>query len=502
MQGTKAWIMTARHFLAFDLGATSGRTILGTLGEQLEIRELTRFQNNILSFDNRCYWDIFSLYRHLLEGLRAASREGVTVTSVGIDTWGVDFAFVGSDGTMMGLPRAHRDPHTNGAPDEFFKQALPREKVYALTGIQVMSFNTLYQLYALKRDHSSQLAASKHLLFMPDALAYLLTGKMVTEYTIASTSQMLNPCTGQMEPLLLNALGLDSEIFAPVVMPGTTIGTLLPSIARECGLPEIPVVAVAGHDTASAVAAVPAVDEKFAYLSSGTWSLMGIEIEKPIITEQTAALNISNEGGVDGTTRLLKNITGLWLLERCLSEWKTAGRDYTYGQIVEMASGMETFHAFIDPDDPVFANPPSMIKAISDYCAATGQSVPNGDAGFIRLIFESLALKYRYVLDRLRLLSPYPIERLHIIGGGSRNDLLNRMTANATGVEVVAGPQEATAIGNIMLQARAAGLVGSLPQMRKVIAGAVPTKSYAPADTAHWNEAYERFKNIINSKIP
>ena len=489
--------MTTRYFLAFDLGATSGRTILGTLDRQLEIRELTRFPNHIMSIGDGCYWDIFALYKHLLEGLRTASREGVEITSIGIDTWGVDFAFVGSDGSIMGLPRAYRDPHTNGAPEAFFEKVLPRDKVYSLTGIQVMNFNSLYQLYALKRDCSSQLAASKHLLFMPDALSYMLTGKRVTEYTIASTSQILNPYTKQMEPLLLNALGIDPGIFAPMVMPGTTIGTLLPSIAKECGLPEIPVVAVAGHDTASAVAAVPSVDEKFAYLSSGTWSLMGIEIKDPLVTEQTAALNITNEGGVEGTTRLLKNITGMWLQEQCIKEWKAAGKDYSYNDLEAMASAVPAFRSLIDPDHPSFANPPSMTEAIVSYCAATGQPAPESEAGFVRLIFDSLALKYRYVLDMFRELAPFPIRKLHVIGGGSKNELLNRFTANATGMEVVAGPKEATAIGNIMLQARAAGLVGSLQEMREMIAGAVPTQSYAPADTALWNDAYEKFKHIL-----
>ena len=490
--------MATQHFLAFDLGATSGRTILGTLDRQLEIRELTRFRNDILAIDNKYYWDIFSLYKHLLEGLRAASREGIPITSIGIDTWGVDFAFVGSDGTIMGLPRAYRDPHTNGATDEFFEKILSRDKVYALTGIQVMSFNTLYQLYALKRDCSSQLAASERILFMPDALSYMLTGEMATEYTIASTSQMLNPFTKQMEPLLLDALGLDSRIFAPVVMPGTTTGKLRASIAKECGLPQLPVIAVAGHDTASAVAAVPAADEKFAYLSSGTWSLMGIEVAEPVISKRTAELNITNEGGIEGTTRLLKNITGMWIFEQCINEWKASGKNYTYSELDEMARQATPFVSFIDPDHPSFANPESMTKAITDFCALTRQPLPQTDATFVRLIYESLALKYRFVLNMFHELAPFPIEKLHIIGGGSKNEILNQFTANATGLEIIAGPQEATAIGNIMLQAKAAGMAGTLGEMRAIIAGAVALKRFMPSETEKWDKAYEQFIKLLN----
>ena len=490
--------MQPKHFVAFDLGATSGRTILGSLRDgELVLKELTRFPNTILPLGGHYYWNIFSLYEHLCEGLRAAAREGVEIASVGIDTWGVDFAFVGKDGSLLGLPYAYRDPHTDCAPEEYFSKVLPREEVYGATGIQIMQFNSLYQLYAMQRDRSSQLAAAERLLFMPDALSYLLTGEMVTEYTIASTSQLLNPRTKRIEARLLEKMGLSPELFPPIVMPGHRIGTLRAELAAACGLPQLPVIAGAGHDTASAVAAVPAADERFAYLSSGTWSLMGMEVREPFINELTERYNFTNEGGVEGTTRLLKNITGMWILEQCLRKWKDEGRDYTYPEIVKMATGAAPFRTMIDPDDASFAAPGDMPAAIRAYCERTGQPAPGDDSAMIRAIFESLALKYRFVLDRFRSLAPFEIERLHVIGGGSKNALLNQFTADSLGIPVTAGPSEATAVGNIMLQARAAGCVGTLQEMRTLIARCIPVEEFTPGDTAAWDAAYTRFMTIV-----
>ena len=447
--------MQPKHFVAFDLGATSGRTILGSLRDgELVLKELTRFPNTILPLGGHYYWNIFSLYEHLCEGLRAAAREGVEIV-------------------------------------------LPREEVYGATGIQIMQFNSLYQLYAMQRDRSSQLAAAERLLFMPDALSYLLTGEMVTEYTIASTSQLLNPRTKRIEARLLEKMGLSPELFPPIVMPGHRIGTLRAELAAACGLPQLPVIAVAGHDTASAVAAVPAADERFAYLSSGTWSLMGIEVREPFINELTERYNFTNEGGVEGTTRLLKNITGMWILEQCLRKWKDEGRDYTYPEIVKMATGAAPFRTMIDPDDASFAAPGDMPAAIRAYCERTGQPAPGDDSAMIRAIFESLALKYRFVLDRFRSLAPFEIERLHVIGGGSKNALLNQFTADSLGIPVTAGPSEATAVGNIMLQARTAGCVGTLQEMRTLIARCIPVEEFTPGDTAAWDAAYTRFMTIV-----
>ena len=488
-----------KTFLAIDLGATSGRSIVGRVeGDRIEMKELTRFGNHIRKIRDHYYWNIFNLYEHIKEALAACTKAGIIPDSIGIDTWGVDFALAGEDGNLLGLPYAYRDPHTEGAPEGYFR-IVPREEVYRLTGIQVMNFNSLYQLYALKQEKSSVLEAARKLLFMPDALSYLLTGNMVTEYTIASTSQILNPETKRMEPSLMEAIGLSTDLFSEIVMPGTVIGYLSEDIAKETGVGRIPVVAVAGHDTASAVAAVPALDEKFAYLSSGTWSLMGIETRSPIINERSMQLNFTNEGGVDGTTRFLKNITGMWILEQCRKEWEREVQ-YSYPQLVGMAYSVDPFQCMIDPDHPSFANPESMTGAIHAYCLATGQKRPETHAEIVRTIFESLALKYRVVLEMLRSVAPFEIERLHVIGGGSQNELLNQFTANALGIPGLSGPSEATAMGNIMIQAQASGLVDSLHGMREMIAASIDIKTYAPQQREMWAEAYDRYVNICNLK--
>ncbi len=488
--------METKNFIAIDLGATSGRTILGTLsGGKLSMKELTRFPNRMVQLAGHNHWNIFSLYEHIREGLAAAAKEGVEISSVGIDTWGVDFAFVGPDGEILGMPYAYRDPAIATADAEYFENVMPREKVYGLTGIQIMNINSLFQFYARRRDGSTALASADKVLFMPDALGYMLTGNMVCEYTIASTSQMLDPYKKEMNAELIASVGLSPSVFAPMVMPGHIVGVLRKEIADGAGLPRIPVVAVAGHDTGSAVAAVPAADERFAYLSSGTWSLMGIEVREPVITEETSRLNITNEGGVEGTTRLLRNITGMWLVEQCLAEWKKQGIDYSYPEMVELAIAAPEFSAFIDPDDPSFAAPAGggMIAAIDAYIGRTGQRKPETHGEYIRVIFESLALKYRATLEMFKGLAPFPIDKLHVIGGGSKNTLLNRFTADALGIPVVAGPSEATAIGNIMIQAKSAGMVDTLQAMREMIAAGVETQTYTPQEPGKWNEAYKQF---------
>jgi rhamnulokinase len=490
--------MKTHHFIAFDLGATSGRTILATIEDgKLFLKELTRFPNKILRIKDRYYWDIFALYEAFKDGLRAAVAENVEISAIGIDTWGVDFVYLGEDDTILGLPRSYRDPYTNGMPEEYFKLT-PKEKVYELTGIQIMNFNSLYQLYAAKRENNSVMNAAKQILFIPDALSFLLTGKKVCEYTIASTSQMINPWTKQIEPALIEKIGIDPKMFAPIVMPGTVIGNLSEYIARETGInKEIPVIAIAGHDTASAVAAVPAENEQFAYLSSGTWSLMGIELKEPAVTEATYKMNFTNEGGVDGTIRFLKNITGMWLLEQCRKEWETEGLKYSYSEIVELSKKTAAFRSLIDPDAPDFANPESMTKAIAAYCRKTGQAEPDNHAAIIRCIFDSLAMKYKYVFKCLEQIAPFKIEKLHVIGGGSQNKLLNQFTANATGVPVIAGPSEATAIGNAMVQAKGLGIVNSLWEMRKIIADSYSLEIFKPEDTGYWEKEYGRFEALL-----
>ncbi len=487
------------HFFAFDIGATSGRAILGSIKEgKLQLKELTRFANRIIRVHDKYYWDIFALFDELKNGLKAASALGTKIQAIGIDTWGVDFVYLADDGTILSQPRSYRDPYTEGIPEKYFEKILPRKQVYELTGIQIMNFNSLFQLYASKEEGSSALDNAREILFMPDALSYMLTGNKVCEYTILSTSQFLNPNTKQVEGKLLEAIGVNPKIVPSLVMPGQTVGNVLKSITKECNIDEIPVIAVAGHDTASAVVSVPAENTNFAYLSSGTWSLMGIETDKPIINEDSFALNFTNEGGIDGTTRFLKNITGMWLLEQCRKEWEFKGKSYTYPEIVALSSSVSGFQSFVDPDHNSFANPESMITAIADYCQATGQKTPQSDAEYIRCIFDSLAMKYKYVLKRLQDVAPFPIETLHVIGGGSNNNLLNQMTANAIGIPVVAGPAEATAIGNILMQARGAGVVQSLQEIRNIVRSSFSLETFQPQDTEQWDNEYKKFLNLLN----
>ncbi len=483
-----------QSFIAIDLGATSGRTILGRIGpDGIELEEINRFPNHIIEVAGHCYWDIYELYRHIIEGLKLASQKpDVKIVSIGIDTWGVDFVCVGKDGQILRSPYSYRDPYTEGAPEKFFSR-IPRSRVYELTGIQVMNFNSLFQLDAMRRTADSVLAVADKILFMPDALSYLLTGRMVTEYTIASTAQLINASTRRLEPELLQALGLTENHFGRLVYPGEKVGELSASVQRITGLGPVPVIAVAGHDTASAVAAVPARNRNFAYLSSGTWSLMGIEMDAPVITPEAEALNYTNEGGVNNTIRFLKNICGMWLLERCRLQWK----DASYEELIDAAKSSEAFRSLINPDDAAFANPEDMQRAIQEYCQRTGQDIPLTRGQIVRCIFESLALRYRQVFEALCGFSSHPIEVLHVIGGGSRNELLNQWTCDAIGTSVVAGPSEATAIGNIMLQAVWANKSKDVFPMRKLVAAFHSLKSYQPQDTALWANAYGHFMEIM-----
>lgn len=488
-------------FLAFDIGATSGRAVVAQFNDdRLTTREIHRFPNNILEMQGRLYWNVYQIYEELRKALMICALEKMRITSIGIDTWGVDFGCLAQDGTLLGLPRAYRDPFTNGAPDSFFRR-IPRKTVYAKTGIQVMDFNTLYQLDRMAADTYAPLAHATDLLFMPDLLSYLLTGNRVCEYTDASTSQLLNATTRQFDPELLAAIGISPRLFPRLVFPGTTVGYLSDDLAHKTGLGKVKVIAVAGHDTASAVAAVPARDQAFAYLSSGTWSLMGIETEKPIITDLSFNRNFTNEGGIDGTIRFLKNITGMWLIERCLAEWRKAGRDYSYEQIVRMIANRIEAPAWVDPNDPRFTNPDSMTGAIADYCRATRQPSPESDAQFACCIFESLAFSYRRVLSDLIAMAPFPIHCLHIVGGGSRNRALNQLTANVIGLPVIAGPSEATALGNCLVQARAAGLVADRWAMRRIVRDQVGIESFYPeGERAYWNQAYAHFLKVTNQQ--
>lgn len=471
-----------RHyrFLAFDCGATSGRAILGTFANDgFRMEEVYRFPNQTLEIGGKYYWNIYGIYEHFLKCLTELGQRHIPMDSIGIDTWGVDFGCIGHDGTLLGLPRAYRDPYTDGVPEKFF-QKVPREKLHALTGIQIMNFNTVFQMFAQAEEGCVAYQHAKKILFMPDLLSYLLTRGKVCEYTIASTSGLLNPKTQQFEPSLMDAVGLKDDQIPDRVQSGEVVGKLRYNIAKETGLGEVPVVAVAGHDTASAVVAVPAENEHFAYLSSGTWSLMGIETSEPIINEISARLNFTNEGGIEGTTRFLKNITGMWLVEQCRKKWQAQGKDYSYAEMTEMALSAKAYTGRINPDDPRFAHPTDMEAEIRNALFDNGFAAPANDAEILSCIYHSLAERYKEVLDQLQEMAPFPIEKLHIIGGGAANDLLNQWTADAIGIPVVAGPTEATAIGNLMVQAKAAGLVKDRWEMRKMIAETFQVKRYNP----------------------
>ncbi|OYP53161.1 rhamnulokinase [Segatella bryantii] len=484
------------YFFAVDLGATSGRTIIGTLeGSKFNLEELTRFNNNLIETGGHFYWDIYALYNEIINGLKIVHQRNIPIKSIGIDTWGCDFVYIGKDGAILRNPLAYRDPHTFGVMEKYFDQEISKEQVYDKTGIQFMNFNSLFQLYAMRQAGNTALENAEKILFIPDALSYMLTENAVCEYTVASTSQILNPNTKDLDEDLIKSLGLKREQFGPMINPGEQIGVLTEEIQKMTGLGAIPVIAVAGHDTASAVAAVPAKDEKFAYLSSGTWSLMGIESKEPIINENSFDKNFTNEGGIEGTTRFLKNICGMWIYERCRKEWpEVSGMGHQ--QILSEAMQAEPFKSLINPDDEIFANPNSMVEAIQTYCKEHNEPVPVGYAAITRCIFESLALRYRQIFSWLKEFADFDINTLHIIGGGSLNQYLNQFTANSLGVKVLAGPQEGTAIGNIMLQAKAAGDVKDIWEMRRFIAFSLELKEFMPQDQEVWDQAYHKYLEI------
>ena len=487
------------YFFAVDLGATSGRTIIGSISDgKFDLEEVTRFPNNLIETGGHFYWDIYALYFEMIRGLKEVASRGLQITSIGIDTWGVDFVLIGDDGAILRNPRSYRDPITFDAMDDYLKHVISRQEVYDVTGIQFMNFNSIFQLYAMQREQNSALRQAAKILFVPDALSWMLTGNAVCEYTIASTSQLLDPRTKQLDERLLASLQLSRSKFGRMVSPGSVIGVLTDEVQKLTGLGPVPVIAVAGHDTASAVAAVPAKNEQFAYLSSGTWSLMGIETKDAVINERSYELNFTNEGGVEGTTRFLKNICGMWLYERCRKEWPEEVRQLSHPELQGSAMTIEPFRSIINPDDDLFANPSSMIEAIQTYCRNSGQPVPETPAEICRCIFDSLALRYRQVFQWLKEFSSFDLSVLHIIGGGSLNKFLNQFTANSLGVQVLAGPQEGTAIGNIMLQAKASGVVSDIWEMRRIIANSLQLVKYEPTDKALWDQGYEKYLKIAD----
>lgn len=490
--------MATKKLLAIDYGAESGRAILGHFdGSKIALEVLHRFGNPATRLGAALHWDPLHLYRELLQGIRAACKGG-KIDSLGVDTWGVDFALLGKDGKLLGNPRQYRDPHTEGILDLAFSR-MKKEELYRHTGIQFMRFNSLFQLLALRRHGSSILESARHLLFMPDLFHYFLTGEKANEYSNASTSQMINPGTRSWSAEVLQAFDIPQDLVCSLIQPGTLLGPLCPQVSEETGAGPAPVIVPGTHDTASAVAAVPAGTASWAYISSGTWSLMGVETKTPQVTPQALAFNFTNEGGVDGTTRLLKNIMGLWLVQECRRSFQRQGQEYSYEELTRMAGQAAPFHSLIEPDDEGFIIPDDMPRAIADFCSRTGQAAPNSAGGFVRCALESLAFKYRWVMERLQELTGKRIEVIHVVGGGCQNELLCQFTADACNREVLAGPVEATALGNILLQARGLGLVGSLAELRQVAARSLPVKSFSPIQPGRWEEPYRRMLGFLAS---
>ena len=472
--------METKHYFAVDLGATSGRTILASFdGTRISMQEVSRFDNPMIPLGGHLYWDIIGLYNEVLKGLRSVAAKGIRIESIGVDTWGCDFAFFGSDGQLLGMPNCYRDQHTVGAQEKFFEK-MPAAEVYKRTGIQFMDFNTLFQLDTLKRNGSQALEHADKVLFIPDALIYMLTGKAICEYTVASTSQMLNPFTGDLDEDILKALGLSRDKFGVMTQPGTVVGTLTEQVQDATGLGEVPVIAVAGHDTGSAVAAVPAADNEYAYLSCGTWSLLGIESSEAIISEDSFRENFTNEGGIEGTTRFLKNICGLWLFEQCRKEFKDVPE--SVGELVSICEQSD-YDGLINPDAPCFSAPVSMTAAIKEYCISIGKPVPESPADYCRCIFRSLANRYRQVVEALQNMCDFPIMKLHVIGGGSQNKYLMQYTADALNMPVICGPVEGTALGNVLMQMKASDCSLTLAKMREISANSVELVTYYPLGT-------------------
>ncbi len=468
------------RYLAFDLGAESGRAMLGTLDAgRLAVEEVHRFSNTPVRVFDALYWDTLRLWHEIQRGLAIAGRERkLALDGIGIDTWGVDFALLGGDGALADNPRHYRDARTHGVMPKVFA-IVPRAEVFAQTGIQFMQINSLYQFYALKLAGSPALARAHKLLFMPDLLNYWLTGVARAEVTIASTSQFYDPRRKAWATDLLERLGLPTHILPEIVAPGTRLGPLLDSVAEAAGLGAVPVYATGCHDTASAVAAVPAEGSNWCYISSGTWSLMGAELDQPIIDEQVLEQNLTNEIGVAGKVRFLKNIAGLWLLQECRRAWALEGAEFTYDELVRLAGCAQPFRASIDPD--AFLEPGDMPRKIAERCRASGQAPPQTPGEFTRTILESLARRYRQVLESLETLAGRRFDAIHIVGGGSRNRLLNQLVANATGRTVIAGPSEATAIGNVLTQAIGAGELSGLAEAREVVRRSFAVEMYRPA---------------------
>jgi len=485
-------------FLAADLGAESGRVMVGRLdGDRLSLSEAHRFDSRPARLPDGLHTDVLRIFAEIQHGLGSAARSGDEIAGVGVDTWGVDFALLDGDGLLLGNPYHYRDAIGGTVMERAFAR-VPRAAIFAATGVQLMEINTLFQLLRLRERGSVALGAARRLLMMPDLFSFWLSGRAANEYTIATTSQCLDVASGRWATSLLERLSLPTAIFGDVVPPGTVLGDLLPHVAEEAGLPpKRPVIAVGGHDTALAVAAVPAAGEGFAYLSSGTWSLLGAEIPKPFVGEASRAANFTNEGGVGGTIRFLKNLCGLWLVQESRRHWGRQGDVDSYDRLTEMAATAPAFRSLVDVDDPAFAAPGDMPARIQAYCRQSGQPVPETKGEIVRTALDSLALKYRYVLAQMEGILERRLEPLHVVGGGARNRLLCQLAADATGRVVVAGPVEATAAGNVLMQAVALGHLGSLAEAREVVRRSFEIATFEPRTGPAVEDAYGRLRVLV-----
>jgi rhamnulokinase len=481
-------------YLAVDLGAEGGRVVLGRFdGRRVSLREVHRFPNIVVRLPDGLHWDVLRFLSEIKEGLAKAVREE-EIEGIGIDSWGVDFGLLDGEGALVSNPYHHRDARTEGMMEEAFG-LVPKEKIYQITGIQFLPINTLYQLLAMRG--SPLLEAAETMLLIPDLMNYWLTGEKACEYTNATTTQLLDLQEGGWARDLFERMDLPSRVLAPIAPPATELGPLLPEIAEEVGAGP-PVFAIASHDTASAVVAVPAEGENFAYISSGTWSLVGVETPEPVVTQEAMEANFTNEGGFGERTRLLKNVMGLWILQQCRRQWAREGNDHSYEELARLAEDAPPAGPLIDPDHPAFLAPGDMPSRIRSFCEKTGQHPPEQPPSVARCVFESLALKYRYAIEQARSLTGRTVETVNVVGGGSQNDLLCQLTADAARLSVVAGPVEATALGNVMVQAFAQGRVASLEEIRAVVSDSIQGSTYEPGgDPEEWSGLHEKFSRLI-----
>lgn len=488
-------------FLALDLGAESGRGMLGFLEDgNFRLEEIHRFLNGPVRVGNSLFWDVLRMWEEIKMCIRLAGQKYGGLQGIGVDTWGVDFALLGKGDILLGNPYHYRDKRTNGMLEEAFRR-VPKERIYFRTGIQFIQLNTLYQLLAMRVEDSPLLGIAETFLMMPDLFNFWLTGVKVNEFSIATTSQFYNPIQGDWDRELLEEMDIPHHFLQKIVPSGTVLEELLPSVSEEVGLRGVPVIAVACHDTGSAVAAAPGEGEDWAYISAGTWMLMGVEIKKPIINQRSFELNFTNEGGVGGTFRFLKNIMGLWLIQESRRTWASKGEEYTYAELTQMAEDARPFSAIVEPDHPSFLPPGDMPTRIADFCRKTGQESPQTKGELVRCILESLALKCRWVLEKMEEMMGRRLERIHIFGGGSQNTLLCQFVADATNRVVLAGPVEATATGNALVQALALGYIKSHEEMREIVRNSFEVKVYEPVYTSAWDTAYERFLKLMELKI-